>query len=434
VTGPLPLTPLERLLIELEAGELEFRAHLRLAGHFERDAFEDAVGTLLVRHPLCSSTVGQESGELAWRPGTAVPSVRWLAASDPEPAFAPWVPEREAGLAAVVREDAVGTCLFVRIHHAVCDGRGALQLLRDFFVAYARAAGCSSAALPPVDLSRLAVRGSATVRPALAPLQVLGLIGARRALGRRPLHLRAAGDGPAAPAMPIAGELDAAASEAFRRVARSCGVSENDLLLRDLFQVLAEWLPGRVDRAGKRSWLRLAVPFDLRTLDDRHAPASNAVSQVYVDRRLADTARGGLLLRSLHGELAFVRAARLALAFPLALALASRVPPLWRRLRKPPASIAPTALVSSLGSLRGPAALRDAAGRVAAGPLVLQGISIAGPLLPHVPLSFTSHRYAGRLVLDLHHDPVHVSAADAAELHARCLARLRATAGGSAGR
>lgn len=418
MNGAWPLTPLEQLLVEAQGGDLHFFARLRFAGRFERAAFEAAARSVLERHPLAASTVARVDGRACWRPGPARARLRWLAEDAPEPELEPETPERVPGLETVVREGRDRTAVTVRIHHAVCDGRGALLLLRDFFVAYARALG-REAVPEPLETTRIAARGHLGLRPALAPLQLLGLVGVRRALGRRPLRLPGQGTAPvdSRPAATPPRALDRGSSDAYRRAARLAGVSENAQLLRDTFVALGHWLRAHGEAPDARRWLRLLVPCDLRTLEHRSLPAANVLSQVYVDRRFRALEDPAALLRGLHGELALIRGWRLELAFLLALAVARGLPPLWRLLVRAPRAIAPTALHTALGPLHVPLALRDGEGRFAVGDLVLQELDLLGPLLPHVPVSLTTHRYAGRLTTSLRYDPAVLSSDAAAALH-----------------
>src|SRR5262249_21362413 len=71
----------------------------------------------------------------------------------------------------------------------------------------------------------------------------------------------------------------------LRLVAKSAGVTVNDLFVRDLFLAIGDWL-SRHSEGDVRRWLRLSIPMNMRTVADRRLPAANVVAMIFLDRQL----------------------------------------------------------------------------------------------------------------------------------------------------
>lgn len=434
---PLPLSPFEHFALDTDRppGRLQFFARLRFAGCLDRDAFTRAAEATLARHPLCTARLATTAGgERAWLPDAGGLRLDWLDERDPAPGLAPQPLERAPGLAVCVRAGARQSTLDLRVHHAVCDGHAMIQLLGDFLLAYAAATGAREAAWPALDPGLLATRARFGLTPSRAlrvlPRQLLGLIGIRRALFRRPLHLAPTATTPAGTQGPeVWGEtctlrLDRATTRKLRDAARRHGVSEHDLLLRDLFLVLG----GALASNERRRFVRLSVVVDLRSFEQRRMPAANVISQVFLDRRLSELDRPDALLRGLHGEMSLILGWRLALTFVAALAIGRAVPRLWPAIVADHPRIGPTALVTHLGTLSGPRRVRAADGRMLAGDQVLESLEIAPPLPPGVALAFVIYRYGGELHASLRFDSAVHPAATARQLLDSWRERIAASA------
>ncbi len=71
---------------------------------------------------------------------------------------------------------------------------------------------------------------------------------------------------------------------ALRRAAADAGATLNDLLLRDLFLTVRSWQAAAGAEPGRKR-LRILMPQNLRTRDDRGLPAANVMSFAFLTRR-----------------------------------------------------------------------------------------------------------------------------------------------------
>ena len=72
------------------------------------------------------------------------------------------------------------------------------------------------------------------------------------------------------------------------------------------------------------SWLRMMIPMNLRTTDDRLMPAANMVSSVFLDRRGPDFADPDRLLRGIHEEMDLIKRLHLGFTFIFSTAICRR--------------------------------------------------------------------------------------------------------------
>ncbi len=320
----LPLTTMEEFLYweDRPAYPWSCFVRLRFSGCLDRKAFESAVRTVLARHPLLAAKVETAGrGRLRWSAvEDPAPAIKWESA----PIGGPFPPatrldlRREIGIRFHVRTDATATEAIIQFHHACCDGVGIALVVRDLLVAYAVANGTvpSRARLTALDPGKLAGRGrfGLTLGKLLrmAPKQLVGLLGARQFLMRKPAplvpHSVCPNDGPLPEPYPaiVHHLFDRQSAAGIRKAAVRQGVTSNDLLARDLFLALAEWRL-RQNIVDDGSWLRMMIPMSLRTADDRLMPAANMVSSVFLDRRGPDFADADLLLRGIHEEMDLIK-------------------------------------------------------------------------------------------------------------------------------
>ncbi|MBX7187301.1 MAG: hypothetical protein K1Y01_19315 [Vicinamibacteria bacterium] len=423
------LTPFEELMHELHsaARPMVFMVRLHFEGRFEMEACRKAVFATFSHHPLTRSRVAGRSPGLFWEV-VRDPTVSVEEGDPPPIAFSS--PSLEDGPGVVVRVT-IGSqrsLLDIELHHAVSDGRGALALLRDFLTEYARALG---AEVPPVDRDQEMLRSRGHFGLSLpsllseAPRQLLGLIGIRRAVMRHPVRVRGAID-PAKAPVPDAPErevprvffhrFDPDTTGLIARAARAKGATTNHVLVTTIYEAIVAWRE-RQGESADGSWIRVATPFDLRTLEQlERLPAANVMSLVFLDRRARAVRQPDRLLISLRNEMGFIRAWRLALTFVLALAALKPFSGLRRRLMK----LRATAFATNLGRIvpTGPM------GKVTAGGVTLDRVDAFVPLLPDTPLSFGFYQYAGELNLTLRYDPEVFTASDAREFFDSYLARV----------
>ena len=178
---PLRLTPFEELMHDLHSPHrpMAFLARLQFEGRFEAEPCRRAIVNTLALHSLTRSRVVRGPRGLYWEP-MGDPAITVQEGDWPSMSYVPLSLSEAPGVMVRVTIGRSGSALDIQLHHAVSDGRGAMGLLRDFMVEYARATGSD---LPGAerDPGMLATRGSfgldALTFLEEAPKQSLGLIG-----------------------------------------------------------------------------------------------------------------------------------------------------------------------------------------------------------------------------------------------------------------
>ena len=442
-TSRLPLTVFEELLFweNRPAFPLSCFARLQLSGRIDRQAFEAAVRTVMPRHPLLRSHVEAQGRRLFWKPQPdALPEVRWLSGPTGR-LFPPTTYQdlrNEIGLRLLVVENGDSCDVTAQFHHACCDGVGIQALLSDILVAYALAKGAHSnrLRLPDLEPGRLERRGAYglgfTKLAGMLPRQVIGLAGAARFFARSPSpvlpHRPPNDDDPAPEGYPATRTHVFSQDEttSLNEAAKHLDVTVNDLLARDLYLALGKWR-ARQGAGNDDEWMRVMIPMNLRSMQDKLLPAANMVGAVFLDRRGRDLGDARQLLAGIARELELIRENGLGLIFIYALHVLGIVP---RGLR----SIARrgTCMTSSIFSNLGRPLLRcplpREGGLLVSGNLVLERTDGAVPLVPFACMSATVMEYARRLSMTFHYDPRCVTAAQADDLAAAFVHRVRSTA------
>ncbi len=438
---PLPLTPFEYYYWCDDRPDYPttFPVELTFSGTLEPEPFCRALTTVVTRHPLLTARIQRQRRAVpCWVEGDGQPpSVDWARGDVPisHPQGEQMDLSRGPGLRVWVRQAEPATRVLLQFHHACCDGLGANRMLEELLIAYhEHVAGRDPACvLKPLEPQRLRARGDfgdgGPGRPRLRDLWV-GARGWARLLAHTPAPLAApAAAGPDAPAWPFLGFVthvwDAAAVRRLRVVASSRGGTLNDLLLRDLFQVLLRW-NAQHDGPGN-PWFRINVPATLRTRQDTLAPVANALGFTFLTRRARDCSRGEELFDSIRRETEAIREFRLGLYFVGGLAMAMRLPGAipWALRRN--RSFA-TIVLSNLGKVLGRTGLPRRGGRLVCGEAVLQRIVAVPPIRPLTRAAIAVLNYGGETTVNLRCDPQFFSEAQAHRFLAEYIAQLDRTA------
>ena len=454
---PLPLVPFERYMLadDRPAYPMNFFVRLRFAGRFDRPALDAAMSAAIARHPLLTAVARRSRRGWIWEPAGSSPEVQWLTCTPSQslPALKALDVRVEPGFRVTACEGPGRTDLILQGHHACCDGLGTFAFAEDLLVSYAAARGAAPAAalrpLEPQSLRRRGRFGLTTSQFLIAlPKQLVGLLGARQFLMRRPEPLvpverqqaekipksEIGNPSPAESALPSGypaswtRQLDEPQTAALLAAARTLGVTLNDLLLQGLFLCLARWRQRHgADRS--RAWLRICVPMSLRTAALDRLPAANAATMVFLDRRPCDMSDRGRLLASIHKEMQLIKRMQLGLTFVLCLGLRRWLPGfdpaerydgptnpggVGRKPRKD--RCFSTAILTNVGTLFGRCPLADDRGRVTTGDIVLEDMDLLPPLRPLTNAAFTAWSYARRLNFTLHYDSRVLTEGEAAEL------------------
>ena len=438
----LPLTTIERVLRwdDTPSHPCHIFLRMRLSGALKRDEFSAALTATLRRHPLLRARLEHRDGTPCWimRDDAPLP-LTWIKGQADEGRYpSEAVPDLETdnGFHCVVRVwEGGGECFFA-VHHACCDGRGMLQLAGDLFAAYATERGEGARWPGPVRREPELLNGRGRLargaRERLGLLWTLatGVPASLRFLLRRPSPLvvktrptSAPSGSDAAVSCFVDFELGETETRALQQSARAAGAMPNDLMLRDFFVTLARcracW--GETD---PRAWLRVMVPFDLRTSAEARMPAASILSPVFLDRRDADMADPDRLLAGIARELETIKRRRWHLLFVAGFTLTRPFERLVEKImRRPDCRL--TASFTNLGRIPPRELPTGAKGRVEAGGVRVNAIHAAGANRPgqHLTLAVVAHE--GRLCFTLHADLRALSRERGDEIVATFTARLR---------
>ena len=201
---PGKLTSFEELMLcqHTTGFPCEFFIRLRFQGHLSPERFEQAVLDAASRHPLLAAGIVFRSNRPYWSSHAQLrSSVVWCDGEDSNAARAmPALDISRQGFAIWVQRDQGCSDVWLQMHHACCDGLGGYQFVRDILLLYAHgAASLADAtreavpALPRVDAKLLSRRGGFNMSSweflRMLPRQLVGVLGVREYLSRRPLPL-----------------------------------------------------------------------------------------------------------------------------------------------------------------------------------------------------------------------------------------------------
>jgi len=463
---PLPLTTFEKYMLwdDRDDCPMTFAFQLRLSGEIDRADFESALESVLPVHPLlCALVKRLGRGSPAWTLAERLrPTIDWgvLGAVAKSPRGERIDLRFETGLRVWIRQGGGVAEVMLQFHHACCDALGALRFIGDLLAAYGRRAtstdGCLASApthphCEPADLLR---RGRFVVPKAANGNRIRtlwnGIVDGVRFLKRRPAMLLpnaaapdlqsvpatrnnpASQEGPTArPFLEIHRQaFDRPETQRLRQLAKSLGVTVNDLLLRDMFQTLQQWDAGQASKSLK-PWLRIAVPVNLKNGKHDRTSAANGVSYTFVTRHRDECAPSPdphALVQGIHRETDAVTRSRRAVMFLRGFRSMECIPGAIRLYMRSSRCFA-TVVLSNLGEIGrqfGTQCVSEA-GKIVAGNLILEDIFAAPPVRPNTPAAFMAGTYDERLWVSLRADLRVFTADDASRLLSLYVDRIRQT-------
>jgi hypothetical protein len=437
----LPLTTMEEFLYweDRPAYPWSCFVRLRFSGRLDRTAFEAAVRTVVARHPLFTAIVETDRrGRLRWAAvDNPSPKIEWETAptGGPIPTGTHLDLRQEIGLRFHVRTDETNTDVTMQFHHVCCDGAGFSLFVKEFLVAYALAYGNAPkrACLADLDPGKLVDRGRFGLTfwklLQMMPKQLAGLLGARQFLMRVPTplvpHRVAANDAPLPkeyPAM-VHHLFDRDTTTKIRMESVRQGVTYNDLLARDLFMAISEWRT-RHNIEDDGGWLRMMIPMNIRSSDDRQMPAANIISSVFLDRRKPDFADPDQLLRGIHEEMDLIKRLRLGYTFVFSTAIIRRLfGGLKKQVLADKCSI--SCIFTNIGTILAHVPLPRHDDNIVAGNVRLNDLDIVVPVRPYSCVTAAVAMYAHKLGVTLHYDPRPMSEQQANDLLDIFVRRIR---------
>ena len=412
---------------------MTFWLRVTARGQVEAERFGQAVRDTLKRHPLLAARIDGAASEplqrLAWVAAPELKPLVDIAPAGAPLAHSPLDPTRALPFRVYVRQGVEEAKIWLEMHHAACDGLGAMRFLEDLLALYA-GADDKSVSLRPLDAALLADRGRFHLTPG-ERLQRLPRDLSRAALFFRnvadPLASRGPGSGVGIHKPSVqTRELASVEVRRLKAATRQTGGTVNDLLLRDLFLAVDEW--NRT--VGERRRIRLAMPISMRRFEDQEMPAANVVSMCFLDRQGKLLDDPAALLASIVSETRSLKAHAMGHALLMVIGCFARrrrgltwllTPRLGRRCLA-------SAVLSNLGEpLRSARLPRNDLGELKAHGLVITRVELLPPVRPSTAAALGVVTYAGRMALSLHFDAAALAPEEADSLLDAFVARLRAS-------
>jgi len=432
---PLKMAPFEQYMLEDDRPDypMTFVLEMTLRGEGRRDIFDRALAVVLPRHPLLQSVVRRR---LFRRP-------QWISAPDPRPHvdWGEWDEPincenehldltQEVGVRFWVRVGDHRTRVVVQFHHSCCDAHGGLLFLADLITAYANCLpGYDDGRyrLNDVDVQQLTRRDDLSThlwepekkwdfikRTLMHTLRILGRPAAPLAIPQRPAGQRRT---PLAFPGNLTRKLDVSVYRRLRKLARKHSATVNDLLLRELFLTMKEW-NRQVTTKKTGRWYSVAIPTNLRSLEQDRLPAANVLSYWFSIRGESEIDDPEQLLRTIRDENEFVKRGRYTTVFLDVMRMVQRLPGALRLacLKQKCMSSVVLSYVGNPTRVLTERVPTNELGEPAFGNLALVDVNAAPPVRPKTRASFTVWHFKDIMRVGLRCDPYHYSAEDAQTL------------------
>lgn len=440
---PMRLNSIERfhLLDDWPAWPNWIGARLQFAGELDENTARAALEHVLQRHVRgrCGVDGGQVRG--AWVERPVESSFSLTRGRRAEDWRLPPLPDPRTGRATqfAAWTDGQSSRVSLLVHHALADGLGGLQFVRDWLVAYDNLTNGRPVddRLAPLEASRLARRNElGLLRWAWwrhAWKQPVALFGAAKFVFRDFASLGPGQREASDPAQNVHGEpwphlvsaeVGSAPVRELRARARAAGVSLNDWLTGCLFEALVAF---RTETGSglESDWLRMIVPISLRSKGDAALPAANRTTLVQIDRRASDLNPRVRLMQGIARELGVIRGWQLDRLFLLAIRVIGssagwlRHSARWQKRRA-------TTLLTNLGKPLLGTRLGSEDGRLVVGGLQLEAMDLLAPVKHGMPVAFAAHQYGHVLRITMQFDGTALSRDRAARLMQLLVERIAA--------
>ena len=420
---PLPLSMVERFMF------LDGRprypmlcdVQVELQGTVERGPLEEALAFAVARAPFFRSIIEEDKKQVpVWRLTDRLPTIDWDDYGVPcTDGYDQFIDLRiDIGLRVYVRSGSERSTILLHFHHATSDGVGAMAFVEDLLTAYHNASPNTKTVKPrTLEPARLYKRCTSNLEsPGLARGLYdvyCGIRGASEFFLQRPLSLTAGRPAPAedAPRQQNGFVRQACSREAtvaLRKWTSQQKVTLNDLLLRDLYLTLHDWIEEQGTTIGQR-YLRVLMPQSLRGRGDNAMPTTNDVGFAFIGQRGSLCQKPEKLLEELKVITAAIRKDNLSRHFIGGLAAVQSLG-LLRRLLYGNSTFA-TAVLTNFGNAwrRFSTKLPTTNGGLVAGNLVYDCMTGTPPIRPNTAAAFCVTTTMDEIVLCLKHDPFYYS-------------------------
>ncbi len=340
--------------------------------------------------------------------------------------------------------------VWLRVHHAITDGIGALIPVNEWMVIYGNLCGGQppETGLQRFDPELLKRRNNLGLLKwqYIKHLwkQPVAMFGATKFAFRKTAKLIPDHDRPSStqPSEKLTQNSDGSFGQypsiigawleptQFNRLAAEAKSNEvmlNSVLLGQLYLALADWRT-REDCHAEDDWIRVILPMSIRTSSDRRLPSANRATIVQIDRRGKDGRDLNKFYHLLNREILIIRGWQLEKIFLIAIRLLSCIEPLLVRGVKHDKSRG-MAVFTNLGEpLRKNEKTRKVVVSKSQPDTYLRPceFDLVGPVRQGTPANFSVARYDGRMRISLHFDNNVLSRKQATELLQTYVDRLNA--------
>jgi hypothetical protein len=408
---PLPLTPLERFLVQCDTRQspMVMRVVLRFTGEYQSVTLIETLRRALQRHPFLSCRLSGHRSRPHWVAGTpekiVTQSIKGSVFTADSGPFGKRIDlTQSGGLHIEIRFMDDGVKVVMDVHHAITDGNGLRQVITDWLHLYHSEINGLLPKLPVIDPDRLQHRDKFPQPAAVAPItfrealrNLLCTIKGRTARWvseRRPdMQKRSTVHG-----YFVEHILSASEVEQVQQRLSSWKITLNDLMIAVCMSTFAKLAPG----GSLTDRVTVLNPTDLRLPSDRALPATNRFGFAFIRRNRSDCLNAAGMLKGIHDEMLYVRTGYIGAEFIKGLKSASQIPGGMELIRRLGLFI-PTLQWTCLGDVtRGARRLmtwKD--GSLHAGGLRLEFATAYAPYGEKVPLSIATCEAGQRITLTL---------------------------------
>ena len=198
----------------------------------------------------------------------------------------------------------------------------------------------------------------------------------------------------------------------YKSSAKSCGVSVNSMMMRDMYITLTKWFEQRYPDGkslySDRRWLRMLVPMNLRTDFHQKMSCANILGYIFMNRKPNQCNRSAEFLSKIQSDMTFYRTWNVGAAFVDGIHIVDSIPGLLERITTDRYCHS-TVVLSSVGNLCKSSAQEefrknDDIHIEGEFPLTLIRMLGAPPTRPHTPLSFGVVQHKNDMFISCRYD------------------------------
>jgi hypothetical protein len=406
--GGLPLTPLERLLVDFigPANPMVIRVLLRFHGPTDLARLHESFRNAVSRHPLLRSHLTGTGSKSRWILSEQPLELIESTVADFDRPISALPPREACGLSArfVVDSSMLNVCL--DFQHACCDAAGARHFITDWFTSYDELVHEQPSSLPVLNQDLLSRRAE------IAPPRPHHKVDFRQAVRNfyvtirgRTARLRRTSPNESGSLLAVRWLTGEETSRLHEKL-RSRLITINDLGIAACMAAFCEAFPA----TPSKHFITVSNPADRRVIADRLLPAANRWGLAFPRRRVGDCGDFESLLSGIHDEMRYVKSHNVADEFLKSLATAAKIPSAIQLLQRVGA-FCPTMQFTCLGEQTRTNArpFRKRQGVTVVGHLEVESITPFAPNVPGVPLSVCFSESDSRLCITTNGHPAFVT-------------------------